>query len=111
MISSKEQLEEIKEEVELLRDDMCVTSIEVDTSADSILDDMEWLIERIQDLEIINKELHNRRRKIRQQNNRYRESIKNALNELWVLNAYENDDSVCAAYKILIEVLESESSE
>ena len=41
----KERLEEIKEEVELLRDDMCVTSIEVDTSADSILDDMEWLIE------------------------------------------------------------------
>ena len=41
-----ERLEEIKEEVELLRDDMCVTSIEVDTSADSILDDMEWLIEQ-----------------------------------------------------------------
>ena len=48
---------------------------------------------------------------LEQQNNRYRESIKNALNELWVLNAYGNDDSVCAAYKILIEVLESESNE
>ena len=48
---------------------------------------------------------------LEQQNNRYRESIKNALNELWVLNAYENDDSVCAAYKILIEVLESEDNE
>lgn len=52
---SKERMEEIKEEVELLRDDMCVTSIEVDTSADAILDDMEWLIERVQELEEENK--------------------------------------------------------
>ena len=54
MISSKEQLEEIKKQIKLLRGDMSVTSIEVDIDADIILDDMEWLIEqaeRAQELE------------------------------------------------------------
>ena len=53
-MSDKERLEEIKEEVESLRGDMSVTSIETETSADIILDDMEWLIEqaqRVQELE------------------------------------------------------------
>lgn len=47
-MTDKERMEELKEEVKLLRDDMCVTSIEVDTSADTILDDMEWLIEQVE---------------------------------------------------------------
>ena len=54
MISSKEQLEQIKKQIKLLRGDMSVTSIEVDIDADIILDDMEWLIEqaeRAQELE------------------------------------------------------------
>lgn len=53
-MSDKERLEEIKKEVESLRGDMSVTSIETETSADIILDDMEWLIEqaqRVQELE------------------------------------------------------------
>lgn len=61
------------------------------------------VIDQMKDDEYINR--------LERKNKRYRESIRNALNELWVLNAYENDDSVCAAYKILIEALESESSE
>ena len=53
-MTDKERLEEIKDEVESLRGDMSVTSIETETSADIILDDMEWLIEqaqRVQELE------------------------------------------------------------
>ena len=55
-MTDKERLEEIKEEVESLRGDMSVYSIETETSADIILDDMEWLIEqseRAQELEEI----------------------------------------------------------
>src|SRR5699024_8383775 len=83
---SKERLEEIREEVEMLRGDMCVTSIEVDTSADSILDDMEWLIEqaaRVPELEGDKKALGDLIEKtakkawdIEQQNKRYREHLR-----------------------------------
>ena len=80
---SKEQLEQIKEEVELLRDDMCVTSIEVDTSADSILDDMEWLIEQaelVDELERkvrVDSELFDKQVK---QNKRYHNLLKSLSN-------------------------------
>ena len=55
-MSDKERLEEIKEEVESLRGDMSVTSIETETSADIILDDMEWLIEQAQRVQELKEE-------------------------------------------------------
>src|SRR5699024_1707155 len=90
-----DRLEEIKEEVELLRDDMCVTSIEVDTSADAILDDMEWLINRVQELEEDNKNLQvlssiNRKEhmRIHEQNKRYREFLEDMYNHAYGLQLY-----------------------
>ena len=99
LVSDKERLEEIKEQVKYLQGDF-------------LRDDLGWLIEQAEQMENLKNafdDLDSDYIDLVKQNKRYRESIKNALNELWVLNAYENDDSVCAAYKILIEVLESES--
>lgn len=77
-MSDKERLEEIKEEVESLRGDMSVTSIETETSADIILDDMEWLIEqaqRVQELEdVLNIDAPTYQR-ITEQNKLYREAL------------------------------------
>ena len=67
-MTDKERLEEIKEEVESLRGDMYVHSIETETSADIILDDMEWLIEQAQ-----------RVQELEEENKRYREGIKLAM--------------------------------
>lgn len=83
-MTDKERLEEIKEEVESLRGDMSVTSIETETSADIILDDMEWLIEqaeRVQELEDI---IYQDARQgmiedLYEENKRYREGIKLAM--------------------------------
>ena len=78
MISSKEQLEQIKKQIKLLRGDMSVTSIGVDIDADIILDDMEWLIEqaeRVKELEQkvrVDSELFDKQV---QQNKRYREAL------------------------------------
>ena len=116
-MSDKERLEEIKEEVELLRDDMCVTSIEVDTSADAILDDMEWLINRVQELEEDNKNLQvlssiNRKEhmRIHEQNKRYREAIEYVINAK--VNQYASVENIINDIKFVIsEALESESDE
>ena len=80
-MTDKERLEEIKEEVESLRGDMYVHSIETETSADIILDDMEWLIERVQELEdiIYQDERQGMIEDLYEENKRYREGIKLAM--------------------------------
>ena len=111
------ELERIKDKVSLLRNsselqphEFIIDVLHLDWHIQQAEENLEfdWVIE---DLQTQRNSAVERVKELEQQNKRYRESIRNALNELWVLNAYENDDSVCAAYKILIEALESESSE
>src|SRR5699024_5886270 len=103
-MTDKERLEEIKEEVESLRGDMYVHSIETETSADIILDDMEWLIERVQELEDIIRvqELEDiiyqdaRQGMIEdlyEENKRYRETIKPVRSEIeYALYSNKSED-------------------
>ena len=94
-MTDKERLEEIKEEVESLRGDMYVHSIETETSADIILDDMEWLIERVQELEDI---IYQDARQgmiedLYEENKRYRETIKSVRSEIkYALYSNKSDD-------------------
>src|SRR5699024_520571 len=97
-MTDKERLEEIKEEVESLRGDMSVTSIETETSADIILDDMEWLIkqtERVQELEDI---IYQDARQVvleglYEENKRYRETIKSVRSEIkYALYSNKSED-------------------
>ena len=83
MISSKEQLEEIKKQIKLLRGDMSVTSIEVDIDADIILDDMEWLVEqteRVEQLEENAQDLREALGRRQEQNKRYRNLLESLSN-------------------------------
>ena len=81
-MTDKERLEEIKEEVESLRGDMYVHSIETETSADIILDDMEWLIEQAEKNITCQEVLDLQKDALKgllEQNKRYREGIKLAM--------------------------------
>src|SRR5699024_9710681 len=78
-----------------LRGDMYVHSIETETSADIILDDMEWLIERVQELEDI---IYQDARQgmiedLYEENKRYRETIKSVRSEIkYALYSNKSED-------------------
>ena len=91
MISSKEQLEEIKKQIKLLRGDMSVTSIEVDIDAYIILDDMEWLIEQAEQTENLKNafdDLDSDYIDLVKQNERYREFLEDMYNHAYGLQLY-----------------------
>ena len=120
-MTDKERLEEIKEEVESLRGDMSVYSIETETSADIILDDMEWLIEQSERAQELEEIIYQDERQailegLYEENKHYREALE-FINEELELVLHSNKGLAEKMFYIenskrkITEVLEGESNE
>ena len=113
-MTDKERLEEIKDEVESLRGDMSVTSIETETSADIILDDMEWLIEQAQRVQELEDIIYQDARQgmiedLYEENKRYREALEfYALGRHWITSLKDGRDYVNEYGELAEKALEVE---
>lgn len=89
---SNSRIEEIKNEIKSLRGDMGVTSIEVDTSADIILDDMEWLVAQAERLQEFHKAMKRQDKVIddfRNQNKYYKKAMEKLLQAKYNCDGFE----------------------
>ena len=109
-MTDKERLEKIKQDVKMTRRDLAVSpSNEITLHMDIMLNSMNYLIERVQELEKLKSafdDLDSDYIDLQQENERYREALKE-IKQLWEKSTDATDDTnlawkmSCEAHKAL----------